>query len=433
MTEAVQGEGQEKATRREANRKIFDEDNVRTLPLKRKQYQVWDGGNGRGSGECVRGLSILVSPKGARSYRSTYYFPGSPKPHSRHLGRVGEISLAKAREDCRKDRYAASAGIDPRATDGSSSDTFAAAVEEYIKRDQIGQQKNSLSTANEARRILLKDCEDWHQRPVATILDTEIIRRLELVRDGDAELGCKPRPYLANSLYGRFCTFFGWCAAPGIRKIKTSPMIGIKKPWNGAKPRQRDWFKGTHADQAIRSLWQAADQIGVVEGAYLRLLLLTGKRKSALANMQWQELDDDWFWHAPQSDKKNKRLHGVPLPVRAQRILHPRKPRGFVFPGDDEGHIYVNGVWLQTKIIRASGMKDFFFHGARHLAETKMAELKVAPHIRDMLFDHVPERGSGKGYDHHDYKDEMRAALELWAGYIERLVQPAEGVPLLRG
>ena len=50
MTEAIQGEGQEKETRREANRKIFDEDNVRTLPLKRKQYQVWDGGNGRGSG-----------------------------------------------------------------------------------------------------------------------------------------------------------------------------------------------------------------------------------------------------------------------------------------------------------------------------------------------------------------------------------------------
>ena len=152
--------------------------------------------------------------------------------------------------------------------------------------------------------------------------------------------------------------------------------------------------------------------------------------------MQWQEIDDDWFWHAPQSDRKNKRLHGVPLPVRAQRILHPRKPQGFVFPGDDEGHIYVNGVWLQTKIIRASGMEDFFFHGMRHLAETKLGELKVSSEIRDMLFDHVPERGSGKDYDHnelYDRRDETGPALELWAGYIERLVQPAAGVPLLRG
>ena len=132
----------------------------------------------------------------------------------------------------------------------------------------------------------------------------------------------------------------------------------------------------------------------VVEGAYLRLLLLTGKRKSALANMQWQEIDDDWFWHAPQSDRKNKRLHGVPLPVRAQRILHPRQPRGFVFPGTMGAH----RQWRVVTDQDHSGLwhGGFFFHGARHLAETKMAELKVAPHIRDMLFDHVPARVPAK-------------------------------------
>jgi hypothetical protein len=73
----------------------------------------------------------------------------------------------------------------------------------------------------------------------------------------------------------------------------------------------------------------------------------------------------------------------------------------------------------------------FFFHGVRHLAETKLAELKIPPHIRDCLFDHIPKRGSGQGYDHHEYRDEMLAALELWAAHIERLVQP-KGVALLR-
>ena len=72
-------------------------------------------------------------------------------------------------------------------------------------------------------------------------------------------------------------------------------MVGIEKPWNGAKRRERDWFGGAAADQAIKALWQAADQIGKndnhhhgrksygCEGAYLKQLILTGKRKSALS------------------------------------------------------------------------------------------------------------------------------------------------------
>jgi hypothetical protein len=69
-------------------------------------------------------------------------------------------------------------------------------------------------------------------------------------------------------------------------------------------------------------------------------------------------------------------------------------------------------------------MPDFFFHGVRHIVETKIAELRL-------LFDHVPNRGSGKLNDHHEYRDEMTSALELWAAHIERLIAPAD-VQVLR-
>ena len=36
---------------RERRRLIFSEKNVRTLPVRRKQYVVWDGGFGRGAGQ----------------------------------------------------------------------------------------------------------------------------------------------------------------------------------------------------------------------------------------------------------------------------------------------------------------------------------------------------------------------------------------------
>src|SRR5215831_13613035 len=116
-----------KRKRRAWNRKLFDERNILTLVHKRTQYQVWDGTNGRGSDHAQRGLSILVSPNGAKSYRSTYYFPNSSKPHSRHLGRVGEMTLAEAREQCGTDRRNAAKGIDPKG-DQSKSDAYAALV-----------------------------------------------------------------------------------------------------------------------------------------------------------------------------------------------------------------------------------------------------------------------------------------------------------------
>jgi integrase len=400
------------------NRMIFTEESVLVLPMRRKQYRVWDGGRGRGSDPVARGLCVLVSPAGAKSYRSTYYFPGSPKAHSRHLGRVGETALDKARQQCRADRTMASQGIDPRV--GQGSDAFEATVRDYIQREQIGARKNV--KASEVERLLLRECAEWARRPVGSIRPPEIQALLERTRDR--------APYVANALYARLVTFFKWCAKPAIGKLAISPMVGIDKPFHGQERRQRDWFKGSQADQAIRSIWAAAAKLDPVAQRYLKLALITGKRRTALACMRWEEIDDQWFWNAP-GGTRNKRLHGAPLPVLAQHVLGKRKDKGYVFPGEDAGRIKVKRTKFEITLKQVVGIDGFFLHGVRHLAETKLAELKVDPHIRDLLFDHVPNRGSGKGYDHHQYRDEMLAALELWAAHIERLVQP-QGAALLR-
>ena len=419
----VKIKGHKRANKR-PNRKLFTNDNVLSLPAKAKQYSVWDAGTG-----ATRGLSILVSPAGAKTYRSTFYFPGSSKPHTRKIGRVGQTSLKEARAICQRDREIALKGFDPKAGDPTKSDTFAAAVEEYIKREQIGRRGNL--SIDQTRRVLKKDTVTWHTRPVATIRPEEIDALLERVRDGDEDKGLKPRPYLANSLHSHLRTFFTWCVKPNIRKIEVSPMIGITKPWNGERRRVRAWFSGAAGDDAIRALWAAAESLDKTEGDYLKLLVLTGKRKTALATMQWQEIDTNWFWNAPQSTKKNKRLHPIPLPTLAQRILHPRKATGAVFPGADDGHVHVNGDRLQRKIIEASGLADYFHHGVRHLVESKLAEIGIAPHVRDLLLDHRPNRGSGAGYDHHQYRDEMRAALEAWAAHVVKLAKGAASAATL--
>jgi Arm DNA-binding domain len=409
-----------KRKRAPAKRKHFTKDNVRKLPRKGKQYLIWDAGTG-----AARGLAVLVSPSGTKSYRCVFYYPGSPKPHWMHLGRVGEMTLADARARSLEARGRARRGEDPTAHDATKSDAFETAVSNYIQHDQIGRRKNK--SAEETKKVMLHNCEAWHRRPVATIRFSEIDALLEAMRDGDDDN--KPRPYLANRLHAHLKDFFGWC----VRKqmIPASPMVASQKPWSGAQRRTREWFKGDAGTEAVKALWRAADEIGGHEGKYLKVMLLTGKRRTALAKMLWQEIGADWFWDAPPGSR-TKRLHGVPLPGLAQRILHPRRKTGTVFEAIDYRQ-------LTAKVQKLAGIDDFFLHGTRHLVETQTAALRdanekslIPPHIRDLLFDHATSRGSGAGYDHHEYVPEMRSALEAWADHVERLVAPAEGVTRLR-
>jgi integrase len=412
-----------------AGRRYFTEANALTLRGKRKKgpYQLWDASEGKDRDPApARGLSILVNPAtGTRTYRCIYYFPGSAKPHARKLGRVGEMTLAEARDLTRKARGAARKGDDPNAGDPTRSDAFPLVVADYIAHEQIGKKGNS--SAHATRKVMLGNCKAWENKAVGTILKKEIDTLLQCVRDGDNDH--PPRRYLANRLYAHLKAFFAWCAKKEL--IATSPMISLDKPWDGARRRERDWFKKGAGDDAIRSLWRCADQIGGMDGKYLKLMLLTGKRKTALAEMRWEHIEPDFFWDPPKSQSKNKRLHGVPLSSLAQRVLHPRQSQGKVFTK-------MRLQDLQGQIREVSGIEDFFWHGIRHLTETKMGELRdhnehslILPHIRDLLFDHAPQRGTGKVYDHGDYKPEMRTAMEIWSNYIAGLVQ-AEGVATLR-
>jgi hypothetical protein len=204
-------------------RKVFTDKNVLSLPTRDRGYMIWDGGNAKG--DVCRGLGIWVSPLGTKSYRSMFYFPSSPRSHTRQLGRVGEMTLAEARQLCREDRAKARKDIDPRVDDPSGSDTFEAAVDDYVNRYQIGQKENA--RAEDCRRTLLADTEDWHGKKIGSIRAPDIQELLDLVRDGNEEL--KPRRATANILHARLGHFFKWCAKPNIGKIQHSPDGGNRQ------------------------------------------------------------------------------------------------------------------------------------------------------------------------------------------------------------
>ncbi|MEM6440669.1 MAG: integrase family protein, partial [Pseudomonadota bacterium] len=315
----------------------------------------------------VRGFGVRITAKGARSFILAYRFddPAVQRRSNEYRATIGTYptwSVAAARDEAKRWRQKIDRGeTHPLAErreakalvrQARQAETYRDAVADYIQREQLGRRNNS--TAGEVERVLLKEGAPWLDLPVASIAATDIRRLLEDIRDGNAAV--KARPYLANRTHAYLSSFFRWCAEPGIEKVPVSPMLGLRRPWEGEEARER-----FYTDDEIKLIWAAADAAGSVGGAFVKLLLLTGKRKGALSAMRWGELGEDGVWTPPADSrrrKRNKRVHAVPLPPLALRILSPLKPsrrradaEDFVFPGRVRGtHLYA-GQPLQKKII----------------------------------------------------------------------------------
>jgi hypothetical protein len=62
-------------------------------------------------------------------------------------------------------------------------------------------------------------------------------------------------------------------------------------------------------------------------------------------------------------------------------------------------------------------------HDIRRTVRTRLASLRVPDMVAEMVIGHG-RRGLQRVYDQHTYENEMREALELWAGRLRDIVSP---------
>jgi integrase len=407
------------------HRLYFTDKKLRGLKPKAKQYLVWDAWtNGRTRGDDVaKGLCVLVSPKGAKSYRALYSFPGSTAPHYKHLGRVGELSLAEARKLCGEVRHLARQGHDPHAGDPAKSGTFEVLFREWIQQEQIGRLK--LKSARLTESFTLNNCAAFAARPVASIQYAEIEKLLATIRDGTGDK--KPRPAAAIRIYAHLHSFFKWCARHG-GPLQRSPMDGMPSP-APHKPSER-----FYTDAEVRKIWHAADKLDPLEGGYVKLTFLLATRREELAQAKWAEFDSadaPTLFTIPFVRTKGKATRKpinylVPLPKLASRILKslPKRDDGTLFPRID----YAD---LKASLVKAGAPKDFKLHAARHTIATYLQNTGRSEFERGLVLNHASS-GVTAGYSHGHATDLKRNLLEEWADHVKQLVQPDKDVGLLR-
>ena len=419
----TQDSSKQKGPRAKARKATFTEMSLRKLKSpKVGQRLLWDTGT---KGQL--GLSVLLSPGGTKTYRSTFYLNG--QRCDRKLGRVGEMDLKKARELTQQDRKQAAEGIDPRQPQRDKN-TFEHVVDEFIKHYAKPRQR----TWDQTERILKSTCRPLLHKPIAGISKKDL---RELLRSFVAE----GHPYKAKITYAWLKKLWRWAAQ---EDYVVSPLMEAVSIEYEGRERNR-----VYSDAEIRACWNAASQLSAVESAYVKLLMLLAPRKTALASMRRSHLDDannPALWTTPheltksKKSSKKKREYKTPLPPLAARILKglarsDSDTDALVFPGlpmrttPADGQVFI-GNPLKHKLVDRGAPADFAFHTWRHTLATFLENAGHSEWERGLVLNHS---GSGvtAGYSHGHPLDLKRALLVKWAEHVERLVQP-EGAALLR-
>jgi integrase len=410
----------------------------------------------------LAGLYFVIQPTGRKSWAVRYRAAGTPKKLTLGNSLFGNDPDAAGEELTRMRREAASVlervrrGEDPGAEkqaakrvtqddESANRDRFRTVVERYLK-EYASKRRNYFEkarllgmrrggdgwNANPSRAVGL-----WGEKRIQDISRRDIREHLEQL--------AQTAPIGANRTFAELRKFFNWTVGKDI--LMTSPMTDLQPPSEENDSRNRILIRRKEipgsSDNELRWLWQACEAYDGAAGRgpfgpFLQLLVLTGQRRSEVAEMTWGEVDlDAAEWVIPAARSKNGEAHVVPLSERAVAILRavPRikSKAGYIFTTDGEAPISGFSRMKQRidKLMvdladEEVEIPDWTLHDLRRTVAAGMQRIGVKMEVTEKVLNH--KSGSFRGiagiYQVHDYADEKRAALEAWANFVESLVEP---------
>ncbi|AHE73633.1 integrase [Enterobacter ludwigii] len=166
----------------------------------------------------------------------------------------------------------------------------------------------------------------------------------------------------------------------------------------------------------------------------MKLILCLCCRKMELCGAPWAEFDlDGAVWHLPAERVKNGDAIDIPLPPAAVtwlRELHSISGGSrWVLPARKMQHRMIPHIQESTLPVALAKVRrempnipNFTIHDFRRTARTHLAALGVDPVVAERCLNHRIKGVEGI-YNRHQYFDERRHALELWAELLASLEQ----------
>jgi len=382
----------------------------------------------------VRTLRVRASKTGVVSFSVLKRPPGSRRLAHFPVGTYPLVTLVEARRRARAILRELEDGIDPRAraaaealaAAGEQVRTFAAVAEAFIARHVAGKRTAPDIEARIRRELIAR----WGNRAIASITRADVIAMVDDIIDrGHLEAARQTLTY-ARRLFGWAVPRYDLQSAP-TDHLKAKDLIGAKRP------RQR-----VLDDRELALVWRACEgPEAAYYGAFIRLLLLLGVRRSELGRATALEVDvDAGRWTIPAARRKTDEAYTVLLAPAAVEILrglfdrHP-PPRGTDLVLGARLHYVRAKTYLDRRIAALNDGKplaSWRLHDLRRSMRTGLSRLGIMPHVAELCIGHA-QPGLHKVYDQHRYENEKRHAFEAWAAHVLRIVEPpADTVVSLR-
>jgi len=375
------------------------------------------------------GFGLRISRMGTKTYFVMVRVHG--KKVRITLGRHPALDLKEARDKARDISAKAKAGKDPRPDLGVDRErlgtTFETLAQKFMDRHAA---KLRPSTQREYKRILQgPDTKAWRNIPIGVITKHHVMDLIEQIEDrGSLQAANRSLAYLKK--------FFDWCA----RRDAITGALPTDRvdPPSGKVKRDR-----VLAPDEVKALWMALKAEQGLFSPLVKLLLLTGQRRSEVAGMRWEELDlegDKPTWTIPADRTKNKEKHNVPLTPAVTALIEAQRGDGDSDENEKQGLVFsTTGITPLSGFSRAKARLDkrmaeaakadnklvnpepWRFHDLRRTVVTGMNDAGIVPHVVEAVVNHISgaaKAGVAGHYNHAKYLDERRKALSTWASKV---------------
>jgi integrase len=365
-----------------------------------------------------KGLALSVRPSGHAAYKVIYPFHGRSRWYT--LGDHNGIGLAKARKLANEVMYQVAKGNDPQADRKAQQadrkaqrlrGTFEELATRYVEEHAKKKNKSWEQADALVRRHALPK---WGKLQASTITRTDVKTLMRSIK----------APIVANQALAAVSAIFSWA----ITEEMLPPVNPCTKvPRNDTKTRERVLSEGE-----VPKFWSAFDSTGLIRGAALKMILITGQRPGEVAHMRHEHIKDGW-WEMPGEPvpalswpgTKNGENHRVWLPAPACDLIAQvtggdEFKSGFVFASSRGRAVRLDGamkpLWERLKVERATP------HDLRRTHGTTVTALGFGRDAMNRVQNHK-EGGIGSVYDRHGYADENKRVMEAVAAKLMALAQ----------
>ncbi len=402
------------------------------------QIRAWIKAGEHFDGRADGGGLYLCFPSSysAPFWRFRYRIAG--KRRAMLIGSYSDLSLSKARATVKELAARVALGYDVA---GEKQARKAEALE------KIEEEKNALRVSDLAAEYFERQILDRWKHP-------DILRR-RIEKDINPNIGglkvedVRPRhiddmlqkivargaPTVANDVLRWTRRIFDYAIKRHALEVNPAGAFEIADAGGQEKSRER-WLT---RDELIRffQAMRMAKGFSRENELTMKLLLALCCRKMELCGAPWAEFDlDGAIWHLPAERVKNGDAIDIPLPppaVEWLRELH-RISGGsrWVLPARKMQHRMIPHIQESTLPVALAKVRhempdtpNFTIHDFRRTGRTHLAALGVDPVVAERCLNHRIKGVEGI-YTRHQYFDERRHALELWAGLLVALEQGGE-------